>query len=173
MLPPGFERKALTFVGATPVPDDFDLSTLTREQRQVLELVQKQGRVSLRQIEKTLGKKKAQAIVSQLVKRGLATRSYELEPVRAKPKTAPYLQLAVSAEEARQEADQLDSRAIRWMILAALATLESEQGDLKKAENYRQEAIEAINFITKHIGDEDLRRSFLDMYNVKSVFEGG
>ena len=104
MLPPGFERKALTFVGATPVPDDFDLSTLTREQRQVLELVQKQGRVSLRQIEKTLGKKKAQAIVSQLVKRGLATRSYELEPIRAKPKTAPYLQLAVSAEEARQEA---------------------------------------------------------------------
>jgi len=110
MLPPGFERKALTFICAAPVPDDFDLSALTREQRQTLELVRKGGRVSLRQIEKTLGRKKAQAVVSQLVKRGLATRSYELEPVKAKPKTAPYLQLEVSAGEARQEAAVLDKK---------------------------------------------------------------
>ncbi len=107
MLPPGFERKALTFVGATSIPDDFDLSTLTPEQRQVLNLVQKRGKVSLRQIEKTLGKKKAQTIVSQLVKRGLTTRSYELEPVRARPKVEPFLSLAIEADQARQEAARL------------------------------------------------------------------
>jgi len=47
MLPPGFERKALTFVSSTSIPDDFDLSALTPEQRQVLNLVQKRGKVSL------------------------------------------------------------------------------------------------------------------------------
>jgi len=107
MLPPGFERRALTFIGATPLPGDFDLSTLTKEQRQVLNLVQKQGRVSLKQIEKTLGKKKAQAVVSQLVRRGLTTRSYELEPVKARAKTVAYLRLEVTVSEARQQAASL------------------------------------------------------------------
>ena len=107
MLPPGFERKTVTFVSTASIPDDFDLSTLTQEQRQVLELVQRGGRVSLRQIEKALGKKKAQTIVSQLVKRGLATRSYELERIKVKPKKVPYLRLEVAATEAEQEAARL------------------------------------------------------------------
>ena len=107
MLPPGFERKALTFVSSTSIPDDFDLSALTPEQRQVLNLVQKRGKVSLRQIEREMGKKKAQIIVSQLVKRGLTTRSYELEPVRARPKVEPFLSLAIEADQARQEAARL------------------------------------------------------------------
>jgi primosomal protein N' (replication factor Y) len=113
MLPPGFERKTLTFISATPLPDDFDLSTLPPEQRQVLELAQKEGRVGLRQIEKTLGKKKAQTVVSQLVKQRLAARSYELEPVRAGPKVEPSLSLAVKVSEARQEAGRLQNRAVK------------------------------------------------------------
>ncbi len=113
MLPPGFERKTVTFVSATSIPDDFDLSALNAEQRQVLNLVQKQDKVSLRQIEKALGKKKAQTIVSRLVKRGLATRSYELEPVRARPKRVPYLRLEVAASEARQEAAKLHKKGAK------------------------------------------------------------
>jgi len=54
-----------------------------------------------------MGKKKAQTIVSQLVKRGLTTRSYELEPVRARPKVEPFLSLAIEADQARQEAARL------------------------------------------------------------------
>ena len=107
MLPPGFERKTLTFISAPPTPPEVDTSALTTEQRQVLELVQKQSRVGLRQIEKTLGKKKAQTIVSQLVRRGLVTRSYELEKVKARPKLAPFLKLLVEADQARQEAARL------------------------------------------------------------------
>jgi len=79
MLPPGFERKALTFISALSIPDDFDLSTLTPKQRHALELVQRQGKVSLGQMERALGKKDAQTIVSQLVRRGLPVRSYELD----------------------------------------------------------------------------------------------
>ena len=104
MLPPGFERKALTFISIPSIPDDSDLSSLPQEQRHVFDLVQKQDKVSLRQLERTLGKQKAQRTVSQLVKRGLVTRSYELEPVKAKPKEELYLSLAIDAGEAQQEA---------------------------------------------------------------------
>ena len=107
MLPPGFERKTVTFVSATLVPDDFDLSALNAEQRQVLELVRRQGKVSLRQLEKTLGKKKVQTIVSQLVSQGLAVKSYELEKIKVRPKVEPFLSLTREADQARQEAARL------------------------------------------------------------------
>jgi len=123
MLPPGFERKALTFISTPPISDDYDLSSITPEQRHTLELVQKQGKVSLKELEKTLGKKKAQTLVSQLVKRGLAARSYELESVKARPKIEPYLSLAVDADEAQQEIAKLvkkgaDKRAALLDFLA-------------------------------------------------------
>jgi len=103
MLPPGFERKTLTFVSASAAADKYELSSLPPAQRQVIELAQGQGRVALRQLEKILGKKKAQTAVSQLVASGLAVRSYELEPVRVRPKEEPCLSLAIDAGEAQQE----------------------------------------------------------------------
>ncbi|MBA7506877.1 primosomal protein N' [subsurface metagenome] len=111
MLPPGFERKALTFISIPPISDNFDLSSLTPKQRHALELVQRQGKVSLGKLEKALGKKRAQTIVAQLVRRGLAVRSYEVEPIKVRPKTVPYLYLAVTADEARQEAAKLQGKA--------------------------------------------------------------
>ena len=110
MLPPGFERKALTYISTSAIPDNLDLSSLSPEQRHILALVQKQGKVSLRQLEKTLGKKKAQTTVSQLVRRGLAVRSYELEPVKAKPKVELYLSLAIEAGQAEQEVARLHQK---------------------------------------------------------------
>ncbi|MFC1918593.1 primosomal protein N' [Chloroflexota bacterium] len=110
MLPPGFERKALTFISANSPSDDFDLSILTQEQRHAFDLVRRQDKVSLRQIERTLGKKKAQAMVAQLVRRGLFTRSYELEPIKVSPKEEAYLHLAISAEEAKQEAGKASEK---------------------------------------------------------------
>ena len=107
MLPPGFERKPVTFISSPTISHELDTSSLTLEQRGLLELIYRQGKVSLRQLEKTLGKKKAQTAVSQLVGQGLAVRSYELEPVKVKPKTVLYLNLAVEADEARQEAVRL------------------------------------------------------------------
>lgn len=110
MLPPGFERKPLTFISVLSIPDGFDLSSLTPEQRHAFELVQRQGKVSLKQLEKALGKKKVQTIISQLVRRELVVKSYELGRVRVKPKKLPYLCLAVEAGEARQEAGRLRER---------------------------------------------------------------
>ncbi len=108
MLPPGFERKAVTFI-STPSTTQ-DTSSLTQEQRKVIELVHERGKVSLRELEKVFGKKKAQTIVSQLVGRGIAVRSYELEKVKVRPKTVPYLHLAVTVAEASQEAAKIRTK---------------------------------------------------------------
>jgi len=105
MLPPGFERRVVTFI--SPSPNQYDPSSLSKQQGYILELVRRQGKVSVRQLEKSLGKRRAQAIVSQLVSRGLAVRSYEMEKVKVKPKMLPYLCLRVTPDEARQEAARL------------------------------------------------------------------
>ncbi len=107
MLPPGFERKALTFVSISPDLGDRSLSSLTPEQRHIFELVQKQGRASLKELERRLGKKKAQTIVSQLVGRGFAIRNYELEPVKISPKRVSYLRLKVTPRQAQEIAARL------------------------------------------------------------------
>ncbi len=137
MLPPGFERRTLTFISAPPT-SKADTSAITAEQRQVLELIQKQDRVSLGQMEKALGKKKAQIVVSQLVKRGLAIRSYELEKVKAKPKIAPFLKLIVTADQARQEAARLYIKGSKKQ--AALLEFLAEQGGPLPWAGIRQQA---------------------------------
>jgi primosomal protein N' (replication factor Y) len=119
MLPPGFERKALTFICAAAIPEDFDSSVLSPDQRQILDLIQSKGRVSLTELEKRLGTKEAKLAISRLVNQGLLVKSYELEKVKVKPKTVPYLRLEVTASEARQEAARLreHSRATKQASL--------------------------------------------------------
>ncbi|OGO45624.1 MAG: primosomal protein N' [Chloroflexi bacterium RBG_16_60_22] len=96
VLPPGFERKALAFLRAAR--PDADVSSLNDDQRHVLDVVGSQ-RVALRQVEKALGKRKAAAAVSALVRQGWLERSYELEPVRIKPRQELYISLTESAAE--------------------------------------------------------------------------
>jgi primosomal protein N' (replication factor Y) len=74
MLPPGFERKAVTFIGAAR--SDIDPAPLDDDRRKLLELVSVQGRVEIKRLEKALGKKKASAIISAMVRQGLLSRSY-------------------------------------------------------------------------------------------------
>jgi len=134
MLPPGFERKVITFISTPSTPPEQDTSSLTQSQRDALALVQRQGKVSLRELEKALGKKRAQAIISSLVGRGLAVRSYELEPVKVKPKKVPYLRLAVGNSEARQEvARLLNKKAIKQASLLEFLAQASEPVPLSEA----------------------------------------
>ncbi len=125
MLPPGFERRVVTFVSIPSIPDGFDLSSLTTKQKHALELIRRPGKANLKQLEKTLGKKETRAVVSQLVRQGLAVRNYELESVKVKPKIETYLQLAVDIDEARQEATK--SREKRTTKQANLLDFLAEQ----------------------------------------------
>ena len=118
MLPPGFERKVVTFIGRPPTPHQPDISSLTREQRYVVELVWRQGKVGLKELEKALGARRARLITSKLIGQGLVVKSYELEGIKVKPKTVPYLRLKIEANEAGQEAARLrQQRAIKQASL--------------------------------------------------------
>ncbi len=110
MLPPGFERKTVTLISATPDADRNIPASLSPEQRQVLKLVQQQGTTTLQELEKRLGKKKAHTTISPLVRRNLLVRSYELAPVRIKAKQVPYIHSTVNESVAITEADRLRSR---------------------------------------------------------------
>ncbi len=134
MLPPGFERRAVTFISSPTTPYEYDLSSLTTGQRYALDLIRKQGKVSLRNLESVLGKKRAQAIVSQLVGRGLAVRSYEMEPIKVRPRVELYLSLAVDTAEAQQEAARLHGgRATRQAALLDFLAHQSRAVPLAEA----------------------------------------
>jgi primosomal protein N' (replication factor Y) len=118
MLPPGFERKVLTFICRPPTPHEPDTSSLSQEQRHVLELVLRQGKVGLKKLEKALGARRARLITAKLISHGLAVKSYELEGVKVKPRMVPYLRLKIEAGEARQEITRLrQQRAIKQASL--------------------------------------------------------
>jgi primosomal protein N' (replication factor Y) len=134
MLPPGFERRTITFISPTPPSGGFDLSALNAEQRQALELIREKGSLSLGQLEKTLGRKKAQSIVTQLVNKHLAAKSYELEKIRVKPKMVPYLSLEVAATEAKEEADALRNQGKALKQATLLEYLSQQSGAVGWAE---------------------------------------
>jgi primosomal protein N' (replication factor Y) len=100
MLPPGFERKAVTFVSvARP---DIDLDLLNDDQKKILNMIPEQGRVALKKLEKALGKKKTSSLVSAMVRQNLIARDYELGPVRIKPRKELYLTLTGDISKAAE-----------------------------------------------------------------------
>ena len=96
MLPPGFERRAITCF--QPTDSQVDLP-LTPEQRQILCIVRGEKKISLPELEKTIGNKKAGQITDQLLDRQLITKTLELEKAKIRPKTLPYIELIANKEE--------------------------------------------------------------------------
>lgn len=134
MLPPGFERKVLTFICRSPTTQKPDISSLTQEQRHVVELVCRQGKVGLRELEKAFGTRRVRLITSKLIGQGLVVKSYELERVKVKPKQVPYLRLKIEAGEARQEATKLrQQRAIKQASLLELLAQATQPMPLSEA----------------------------------------
>jgi len=97
MMPPGFERRVLTFLTLVPHYAENTISSLTPGQRVLLNLIGGKGKVEVRAVEKALGKKEARVIIEQLVRKGLVRKTHELERVRVRPKTVPYLRLVSEA----------------------------------------------------------------------------
>ena len=148
MLPPGFERKVVTFISAPLTSPEQDTSSLTQRQRHVLELVQRRGKVTIKGLEKALGTKQARLITSQLVNQGLVVKSYELERVKVKPKRVPYLRLAVKASQARREATRLrDKKATKQAGLLEFLSQASQPlplAEVRKSISCSAPVIEAL-----------------------------
>ncbi len=104
MLPPGFERRLLTFVSLLPLTDDVELSP---QEEQFIDLLKGRDSVNLCEVERELGKKTAAAVLKQLVQRGLAVKSQQLEQPKIKPKIVDHLKLQMDISLAGREVSNM------------------------------------------------------------------
>jgi primosomal protein N' (replication factor Y) len=107
MLPPGFERRVLTYF--YPREHSYDESALSDTQLNLLMRARKEGKLALKELEKSLGKKKAQSDTAKLVKIGVLAREYMLERARVKVKEIPFFRLNKTAEEIEEKLVALSS----------------------------------------------------------------
>jgi primosomal protein N' (replication factor Y) len=125
MLPPGFERKLVTYFRLAD--RDGHLLSLTPEQRHVMHLIGGKGKTSLREVEKLVGIKKAKQITDILLRRRLIARTQELEKARINPKTLPYLELAVAKDRVTTEIGFLkEARAYKQAELLEFLSQQTE-----------------------------------------------
>jgi primosomal protein N' (replication factor Y) (superfamily II helicase) len=111
MLPPGFERRVITCFQLTDSQVDLPL---TAEQRQALHIMREKKKMSLSELEKAIGQRKARQITDQLLDRQLITQTLELEEAKIKPKTLPYIKLIADREEIEVAKGRMDkSRAYK------------------------------------------------------------
>jgi primosomal protein N' (replication factor Y) len=146
MLPPGFERRAITCFQLTD--SRVDLSFLTPEQRQILDIMREKKKISLPEMEKAIGKRKARQIIEQLLDRQLITKTLELEKAKVKPKTLPYIKLIADRNEIEVEKAHLDkSRAYKQAELLKFLTGQTQPiliSELRKRLNCSLATIKAL-----------------------------
>jgi len=145
MLPPGFERRAITCFQLTDSQVDLPL---TPEQKQILHIMRGKKKTSLPELEKAIGKRKARQITDQLLDRQLITQTLELEKARVKPKTIPYIKLIADREEIEVAKARLDkSRAYKQAELLEFLTGQTQPisiSELKKRLNCSLATIKAL-----------------------------
>jgi len=145
MLPPGFERRAITCFQAANSQADLPL---TPEQRQVLRIMRGRMKTSLPELEKAIGKRKARQITDQLLDRQLITRTLELEPARTKPKTLPYIKLTADRQEIEVAKARMDkSGAYRQAELLEFLIGQTKPisvGEIRKHLNCSPASIKAL-----------------------------
>jgi primosomal protein N' (replication factor Y) len=101
MLPPGYDRKAVTYIRLT-VSEDIDDSTLTDEQSVFLAFLRRSSRTSLRVLDRQFGQKKVRSLVSWLVRNRYGVKEYRLEPVKVRPRTEARVRLSGGQQEAAE-----------------------------------------------------------------------
>ncbi|MCL0059563.1 primosomal protein N', partial [Dehalococcoidia bacterium] len=110
MLPPGFERRILTFVQCLPDSPKETTAALTPMQKKVFHLLQKNGRVDMRRLRDKVPQKQLEATINQLVRKGVVTRTVELERPRVKARMVPYIRLSIDIQQAQAEIAALEKR---------------------------------------------------------------
>ena len=150
MLPPGFERRTVTYFQLT-TPDlirgQGDLP-LTPEQKQILRIIGEKKKTSLPELEKAIGKRKARQITDQLLAHQLISQTLELEKAKIKPKTLPYVRLLADKEEIEAAKARLNkSRAYKQAELLEFLTEQTRPisvSELRKRLNCSLATIKAL-----------------------------
>lgn len=108
MLPPGFEQRVVTFLQL--LSQSIDLSQFTTEQMQVIRFLEGSGKVKLKEVERRLGKKKAEQITRELIRQHVLVKSEQLEEIRVRPKLTRYLKLEIDGNRVEENIQQLRKR---------------------------------------------------------------
>src|SRR4030042_1513569 len=137
MLPPGFERKVLIYIHPADNISQLAMPALTEQQQKLLTIVRNKGKAELAELRKTFGQKNLDAVVAQLVRKGLVVRTYQLQKVRVRPRMMSYLRLAVTAETALEKAAELEQKRGKKQA-ELLRFLTSEPGPVLLSEARRK-----------------------------------
>jgi len=109
MLPPGFNRKPLTYYQSLVSADDLPNHKVPPRQRNVLEHLIATGRSEQKDIERDIDVKNIASALSQLVERGLIERSYGHGRPSVRAKSARYVLLAAPTSTAETAAAEYAS----------------------------------------------------------------
>ena len=147
MLPPGFERRLVTFLRLLPAPPN--LPQLNLDQIQVIRFLEGRGNVRFKELERKIGRRKAELIIQQLSRRRLVEKSQQMEEVKVKPRLVTHLKLRIDRDKAGAEISRLrESGAHRK---AAAIDFLVEQGrpvslaELRKSMACPKAVIESLN----------------------------
>jgi primosomal protein N' (replication factor Y) len=147
MLPPGFERRAITCFQLADRQVE-NLLSLPPEQKQVLDIMRAKRKTSSAELEKAIGKEKTRQITDQLLARKLITKTLELGEPRVKAKTLPYVKLIADRKDIEVEKARLNkSRAYKQAELLAFLNEQSlpiSISELRKRLNCSPATIKAL-----------------------------
>ena len=150
MLPPGFERRTVTYFQLTAsdlIRNYVDL-TLTPEQKQILHIIAKKKKADLPDLEKAIGKRQARQIIDQLLERQLISETVGMEKAKIKPKTLPYVRAITDKEEIEAAKARLNkSRAYKQVKLLEFLTGQTQPisvSELKNRLNYSLATIKVL-----------------------------
>ncbi len=169
MLPPGFERKVVTYF--QPANLEENLPSLASEQRRVLYFIEKKGKASLKELERKFGTKEARWITNQLLCYHLITKNQELEKAKVKPKTVPYVKLMVGRDEVEKEIARLNmSRAYKQRELLEFLSRQGQPTPVSQVREYLNCSLGTIKALeSRHLLSTELvnvRRDPLSRFNI-------
>ncbi len=128
MLPPGFEQRPLTFYESLVGLDELGSHRLPPRQRLVLEHLTVNGRLESRQLDSELKETGLSASISQLVQRGLISRTYGLDRPGVRAKTVKVVYLKAPGEEIRARIAFLTERRQTRLAKALQVLLDDGPG---------------------------------------------
>jgi primosomal protein N' (replication factor Y) (superfamily II helicase) len=133
MLPPGFERRAVTLFRATDSQIDLPL---TCEQKEALRILGEK-KMSLPELEQAIGKGKARQITDQLLGHKLIAQTVELGKPRVKPQMVAYIRLTGDKEQIEAARARLDkSKAYRQAQLLEFLTSQAQPVSVSELRKY-------------------------------------
>jgi primosomal protein N' (replication factor Y) len=133
MLPPGFERKPLTFYESLLTSAETERQSIPPRQRAALSHLIEHGRLEAREIDKGLKLRGIATALSQLYQRGFVARSYGLARPSVRARTTRYVVLTSGTIAIEQAIEDYASRR-KMRLSRALRLLLDAGGSLPASE---------------------------------------